>query len=467
MLRAAFWFPVKSQMHVKVTVFIWRVLSGSDPGYRIPPLAACRESSTMTTDTSSNVSLGATSNTDTIAGNSEPQSSRRHDHAHRSKIPTPPKRRNSQPPACNPSTTELSQGTAAQGSARSLPRALQGAGLPFPCGRTGTRRRRPGCRAQPRAAPDLPRWPTPSVRFPGARPATRPWPPSHLGPRPTPAPAVPGTARRGRSLRRSLSALGAPPPLPCTAQRGRCPPLPRRQLRASPRPPARAGAVPRGGRRPGRRPALPSPRAVPPPPAEEVAASAPALQLPARRPPTPRRPSRQLVRPTRPTFSLAAPGRHSAASPPTPAGTLGTRVPRAGLSPFGWRRRVGRQTTSPAVPRAQPRHGPARCGPRSRISQAASGTLPPSLPSPPVPAAARLGPAHLAPPPPASPAAAGAGSACLTPFSAARRARCRRPGALRLRLWDGPAPSASSPSEPRRAAGFAHNAPRAAPTASA
>lgn len=192
---------------------------------------------------------------------------------------------------------------------------------------------------------DLLRWPTPSVGFPRARPGTRPRVLSHLAPRPTPRPTAavaPGTTRRGRSLRRSLSGIGAPPPLPCTAQRGHGPPLLRRQPRASPRPPARAGAGLRGGRRPGPRPALPSPQAVPPPPAEEVAASAPALQLPARRPPTPRRPSRQLVRPTRPTFSLAALGRHSAAGPPTPAGTLGTRVPRAGISPFGWRRRVGR-----------------------------------------------------------------------------------------------------------------------------
>lgn len=95
-------------MHVKVTVFILRVLSGSDPGYRIPPLPECRES-TMTMDASSDVNLGATSSTDTTAGDSEPQSFRRHGHANRSTISTPPKRRNSQPPASNPSTTELSQ----------------------------------------------------------------------------------------------------------------------------------------------------------------------------------------------------------------------------------------------------------------------------------------------------------------------------------------------------------------------
>lgn len=169
--------------------------------------------------------------------------------------------------------------------------------------------------------------------------------PSHLGPRPTRAPAVPGTTRRGRSLRRSLSGLGAPPP--CRAQRTEATARPSRGGTPGHRRDPRPGQERRRGAATARdptppHPALPSPRAVPPPPAEEVAASAPALQLPARRPPTPRRPSRQLVRPTRPTFSLVAPGRHSAAGSPTPEGTLGTRVPRAGLSPFGWRRRVGR-----------------------------------------------------------------------------------------------------------------------------
>lgn len=117
------------------------------------------------------------------------------------------------------------------------------------------------------------------------------------------------------------------------------------------------------------------------------------------------------------------------------------------------------------------RPGPARCDRRPHTSPAASGT-------PPSPANDRNGlrrpphpppsdPAHLASPPPAPPASAGVGSAYPAPLSAARRARCRRPGSLRLRLWGGPAPSSSSPSEPRRAAGFAHNAPRAAPTASA
>lgn len=73
--------------------------------------------------------------------------------------------------------------------------------------------------------------------------------------------------------------------------------------------------------------------------------------------------------------------------------------------------------------------------------------------------AARLRPAHLAPSPLARPAAAGTGSTCPAPLSAAFRARCCGPGALRLRLWGGPALGASSPSVPRRDSPTMHRAP--------
>lgn len=73
--------------------------------------------------------------------------------------------------------------------------------------------------------------------------------------------------------------------------------------------------------------------------------------------------------------------------------------------------------------------------------------------------AARLRPAHLAPSPLAPPAAAGMDSTCPAPLSAAFRARCCRPGLLRLRLWGGPALGASSPSVPRRDSPTMHRAP--------
>lgn len=75
-------------MCLKVMVFILKVLSGSDPGYWMPPLPVCRES-TVTTVMFANTQLGTTSDKDTTAGDFTLKSCRRHSNAHRSNISHP------------------------------------------------------------------------------------------------------------------------------------------------------------------------------------------------------------------------------------------------------------------------------------------------------------------------------------------------------------------------------------------
>lgn len=91
-------------MHFKVTVFILKVLSGSDPRYWIPPLPVRRESTV--TSHIRQCKLGHNDGKTSRSKAAEEMAT----HA-RVKSPTPPKvtRRNSQPPASNPSTEELSQ----------------------------------------------------------------------------------------------------------------------------------------------------------------------------------------------------------------------------------------------------------------------------------------------------------------------------------------------------------------------
>lgn len=287
--------------------------------------------------------------------------------------------------------------------------------------------------------------------------------------------AVSSRASRSRLRARPPSAPRTTPAAPRGAAAASRPapprrPLPRLALSAgtcSPETGSAAGLLTRGASSAATPRPLPgpSPGAAPPPPMRRW--PRPPLHCSCRHaaPPLPR-PSRQMVRPTQsrlligcvPPSFLVGPARrpwHAG----KPSFLLGP-APRRQAAPGG-----GTDCSSHNAPRAAlERPGPVR--PVPRISLSAGGAPPPRTTTAKA-AEARPGAARPGSPGPAASFCGRRGRRMPRVLSAALRARCRRRRALRLRGGGGPAQGASSPSEPRRAAGFAHNAPRAAPPASA